>query len=145
MLRKRSSGILLHVTSLPSKFGIGDLGPEAYRFADFLVEAGQNYWQVLPLNETNPQAGNSPYSSLSAFAGNTLAISPELLYRDGLLQKKDLAELPAFGEGPVDFGAVIASRRMLFDRAFERFRHVADKHDYEAFAWWNRRSLNCTR
>lgn len=142
MLRKRSSGILLHVTSLPSKFGIGDLGPEAYRFADFLVEAGQNYWQVLPLNETNPQAGHSPYSSLSAFAGNTLVISPELLYRDGLLQKQDLAELPAFGEGPVDFDAVIASRRMLFDRAFERFRRVADKHDYEAFAWWNRRWLD---
>ena len=73
----RGSGVLLHITSLPSVYGIGDLGPEAYRFADFLDTAKQRYWQVLPLNPTDPIYGNSPYSSISAFAGNTLLISPD--------------------------------------------------------------------
>jgi len=66
---KRSSGILMHITSLPSRFGIGDLGPEAYHFADFLIETKQTYWQVLPLNPTSLISGNSPYASYSAFAG----------------------------------------------------------------------------
>ncbi|MBP8912819.1 MAG: 4-alpha-glucanotransferase, partial [Phycisphaerae bacterium] len=76
MLRRRSSGILMHITSLPSKYGIGDFGPEAYRFAEFLQAAGQNYWQVLPLNRTTALKGHSPYSAVSAFAGNPLLISP---------------------------------------------------------------------
>src|ERR671919_2049658 len=80
----RASGILLHPTSLPSQFGIGDLGPEAYRFIDFLVEAGQSLWQVLPLGPTG--YGDSPYACYSAFAGNTLLISPEQLVTDGLLE-----------------------------------------------------------
>jgi 4-alpha-glucanotransferase len=84
---KRGSGILLHVTSLPSSYGVGDLGPEAYRFTDFLAQAKQSYWQVLPLNPTNPAYGNSPYSSISAFAGNTLLISPDLLIEEGLLPR----------------------------------------------------------
>ena len=67
-MSKRGSGILLHVTSLPSPYGIGDLGPSAYKFADFLVDTRQSYWQVLPLNPTDPINGNSPYSSQSAFA-----------------------------------------------------------------------------
>ena len=75
----RSSGILLHPTSLPGPFGIGDLGPEAYKFIDFLVEAGQSLWQVLPLGPTG--YGDSPYACYSAFAGNTLLISPEQLVR----------------------------------------------------------------
>src|ERR671911_367218 len=79
----RSSGILLHPTSLPGPFGIGDLGPEAYKFVDFLVEAGQSLWQVLPLGPTG--YGDSPYACYSAFAGNTLLISPEKLVKEGLL------------------------------------------------------------
>jgi len=79
MLQQRSSGLLLHITSLPSAHGVGDLGPEAYRFADFLSASGQTYWQILPLTPVDPGAGFSPYSSPSAFAGNTLMISLEKL------------------------------------------------------------------
>jgi len=91
-MKKRASGILLHVTSLPSKYGIGDFGPEAYKFADFLKRANQTYWQMLPLNYTTPYAAHSPYSCVSAFAGNPLLISPELLCRRGLLTKSDISE-----------------------------------------------------
>ncbi len=84
----RASGILLHPTSLPGPFGIGDLGPEAYRFVDFLVAAGQSLWQVLPLGPTG--YGDSPYACYSAFAGNTLLISPEQLIAEGLLGLCDL-------------------------------------------------------
>ena len=84
----RSSGILLHPTSLPSPFGIGDLGPEAYRFVDFLHEAGHRIWQVLPLGPTG--YGDSPYQSFSAFAGNPLLISPEKLVEHGYLNAADL-------------------------------------------------------
>ena len=82
-LGKRASGILLHPTSLPGPYGIGDLGPEAYKFADFLVAAGQSLWQVLPLGPTG--YGDSPYACYSAFAGNTLLISPDQLIKEGLL------------------------------------------------------------
>jgi 4-alpha-glucanotransferase len=75
-MNTRGSGILLHITSLPSPFGIGDLGPQAYKFAEFLFQAQQSYWQVLPLNPTDQACGNSPYSSISAYAGNTMLISP---------------------------------------------------------------------
>ena len=91
---KRGSGILLHVTSLPSSYGIGDLGPEAYAFIDFLAKNKQRFWQILPLNPTDQVYGNSPYSSVSAFAGNLLFISPELLVRDGFLCEKDLQPIP---------------------------------------------------
>ena len=87
----RSSGILLHPTSLPGAFGIGDLGPESYKFADFLEAAGQSVWQVLPLGPTG--YGDSPYACYSAFAGNTLLVSPEQLVSDGLLTKQDLANI----------------------------------------------------
>jgi 4-alpha-glucanotransferase len=80
---KRGSGILLHITSLPSSYGVGDLGPEAFSFADFLARKKKTYWQVLPLNPTYPVYGNSPYSSVSSFAGNTLIISPDLLLEEG--------------------------------------------------------------
>ena len=82
-MRKRESGLLLHITSLPSPFGIGDLGAEAYKFADFLVESGQSLWQVLPLNPTDPFAFNSPYGSNSSLAGNPLMISPDMLVDEG--------------------------------------------------------------
>ena len=106
----RSAGMLLHVTSLPGKFGIGDLGPAAHRFLDFLEAAGQSVWQILPL--CPPSAANSPYSSYSAFAGNTLLISPELLVEAGWLAVETLGALAAEYQlsggdpGKVDFGTV---------------------------------------
>ncbi|HNR65812.1 MAG TPA: 4-alpha-glucanotransferase, partial [Atribacterota bacterium] len=82
-MNNRGSGLLIPIFCLPSRFGIGDLGLEAYRFADLLSKNNQHYWQILPLNPTEIKHGNSPYHSCSAFAGNFILISPELLYRDG--------------------------------------------------------------
>ena len=90
----RAGGILLHPTSLPARFGIGDLGPPAYRFVDFLAEAGQTVWQVLPLGP--PGYGNSPYQSLSSMAGNPLLVSLELLAAEGWLEGWELDAAPAF-------------------------------------------------
>src|SRR4051812_24377408 len=99
-LLPRSAGLLLHVTSLPARFGIGDLGPAAFAWMDALARAGQTWWQVLPLGPTG--YGDSPYQCFSAFAGNASLISPELLVQDGLLRLADLkgAELPP---GPIDY------------------------------------------
>ena len=133
MLRRRSSGILLHVTSLPSKHGIGDFGPSACKFVDFLKSAGQNYWQILPLNATTAAGGHSPYNCLSAFAGNPLLISPELLYRDGLLTKAEIAAPRVTRADRVDFKKVSAHKNKLFDIAFERFGQGRRPGDYEAF------------
>lgn len=87
--RPRYSGILVHPTSFPSPYGIGDLGDSAYAFIDFLYDAGQTLWQCLPLGPTG--FGDSPYQAFSAFAGQPLLISPDLLLKDGLLEKDDLA------------------------------------------------------
>lgn len=87
---KRGAGILLHISSLTSPFGIGDLGPGAKMFADFLHRSGQKYWQLLPLNPTEQGQGHSPYSSISSRAGNTLFISPQLLVNEGLLDPEHL-------------------------------------------------------
>lgn len=130
-MNRRGSGLLLHVTSLPSPYGIGDLGPEAYRFADFLAETGQSFWQVLPLNPTG--YGNSPYSSPSAFAGNTLLISPDLLVAEGLLTAEEVESRPSFPEGRCDYGAVIPFKERLFETAYERFKARPDRHGYEEF------------
>jgi 4-alpha-glucanotransferase len=116
----RSGGILLHPTSLPGPFGIGDLGPQAYRFADWLAEAGCKLWQILPLGPTG--YGDSPYQCFSAFAGNPYLISPELLLRDGLLARSDLPEAPDVAVAGVDFGRVIPWKLALLRRAFERFQ-----------------------
>src|SRR5919197_3111523 len=97
---KRSSGILLHPTSLPGRFGIGDLGQEAYRFVDWLAGAGQAYWQIMPLTPTG--YGDSPYSSFSAFAGNTNLISPEMLVESGLLEDSDIQPAPDSEPNRVD-------------------------------------------
>lgn len=91
---ERASGVLLHPTSLPSRFGIGDLGEEAYQFVDFLVTAKQAYWQVLPLGQTG--YGDSPYQCFSAFAGNIYLISPAKLMEDGFLSEEDLTGAPEF-------------------------------------------------
>jgi 4-alpha-glucanotransferase len=121
-MNTRGSGILLHITSLPSAFGIGDLGPQAYKFADFLFQAKQSYWQVLPLNPTDQACGNSPYSSISAYAGNTLLISPELLLDGGFLTAEDVAEVPPFPASWCDYSSVIPYKVELLRRAYSRFK-----------------------
>ena len=115
----RTSGLLLHVTSLPGPGGLGDFGPAAYRFADRLARAGQRVWQVLPL--VPPGHGHSPYSSPSTFAVSPLLISPEKLIEGGLLTHDDLAAAPAFPAGHVDWDAALPFRRGLLETAFERF------------------------
>ena len=130
----RGSGILLHITSLPSPYGIGDLGADAYRFVDFLAETYQSVWQILPLTTTSPAYGNSPYSSHSALAGNSLLISPERMLKTGLLSEDDMEDVPAFPDGRVDFPAVTAFKSSLFDRAFERNRDkLAGHQDFQKF------------
>lgn len=116
----RASGILLHPTSLPGDFGIGDLGDAAFRFVDWLVEAGQTYWQVLPLNLTG--WGGSPYATVSAFAGNVLLISPGKLLEDGLIDADTVASWSDLNKDKVDFGAVDEGKHTLLAQAFERFR-----------------------
>lgn len=117
---ERSSGILLHPTSLPGLYGIGDLGPQAHRWIDFLRGAGCGLWQVLPLGPTG--YGDSPYQSFSAFAGNPYLISPEVLLKEGLLHSNDLAEIPKFPSKRVDFGKLIPWKIGVLDRAFIQFQ-----------------------
>lgn len=119
---KRSSGILLHPSSLPGRFGIGDLGGEAYKFIDFLKASDQRLWQILPLGP--PAFGNSPYQCFSAFAGNTLMISLEKLADEGLLSKDDLDNTPEFSDERVQFGKVIKYKNALLEKAFENFRRA---------------------
>jgi 4-alpha-glucanotransferase len=127
----RRSGILMHPTSLPGRFGIGDLGEEAHRFVDFLASAGQSYWQVLPLSPTG--YGDSPYQGLSAFAGNPMLISPWKLVETGHLSTADLEAMPHFPDGQVDFGPVIYHKTRLLDRAFANFRTQAPAGQRRAF------------
>lgn len=138
---KRLSGILLHISSLPSTGGIGDLGPWAYRFADWLHQAHQSIWQVLPLNPTDPVSGNSPYSSISAMAGNPLFISPEFLVAWGLLEKEVLEEAQDFPLDECSYEKVIPWKKGLLERAFRRFGkgHLLWE-EYQQFCqtekWW---------
>jgi 4-alpha-glucanotransferase len=120
-MSKRGSGVLLHITSLPSPYGVGDLGPWAYRFADFLAGTRQAYWQVLPLSPTAPIYGNSPYSSVSTFACNTLLISPDILVGDGLLSREEVDSRPPFPDDRCDYEGVIPYKEYLLDRAFDSF------------------------
>lgn len=121
---ERSGGILLHPTSLPSRYGIGDLGPAAYRWVEWLAGAGCKLWQVLPLGHTG--YGDSPYQCFSAIAGNPYLISPELLWQDGLLEREDLTEAASLPSRRVDYSALIPWKLALLRKAFERFR--ARKH-----------------
>jgi 4-alpha-glucanotransferase len=136
-MKRRGSGILLHITSLPSAYGIGDLGPEAYRWADFLAETKQGIWQILPLNPTELAHGNSPYQSISAFAGNPLLISPELMVRDGFIAQSDVENVPNYPKGRVDYPVVIASKERIFRVAYERFQQEGKRHEYERFCTEN--------
>ena len=118
MVSERLSGVLVHVTSLPSRGGIGDFGPAAYSLIDWLASAKQRVWQVLPLNPVG--YGNSPYSAISAFAGNPLLISLERLQQDGWLTAEECADLPG-AEGNVDFATVMSTKLPLVEKAAERF------------------------
>jgi 4-alpha-glucanotransferase len=129
----RTSGILLHPTSLPSAHGIGDLGPTAFRFADFLAAAGQRLWQVLPLNPTEGGSGHSPYHSVSAFAGNPLLISPQVLADNGLLSSAEVAAAPRFPGRQVAFGRVLRYKQRLLQRACERFDKKGDEAAFARF------------
>ncbi len=136
----RSSGILLHPTSLPGRFGIGDLGPAAFRFADFLARAGQHLWQTLPLNPTRAEGGHSPYYSPSTFAGDPLLISPEILYRQGFLTRAECSGFTDLPPGRIDFTTVDTLKEQLLARACERllgsrFRPMLDAFDKRQRAW----------
>ena len=136
-MKIRGCGTLLHITSLPSAYGIGDLGPWAYKFADFLAEAKQSFWQILPLNYTDRGHGNSPYHSTSAFACNPLLISPEMLVRDELLAEPDLIPSPNFPKERVDYESVIAYKEKLLHLACERYKSKKEILEYEQFCFQN--------
>ncbi len=127
----RASGLLLHVSSLPARHGIGDLGPAAYAFVDFLEQAGQSWWQVLPVGPTG--YGSSPYQSPSAFAGNPQFISLERVVDDGWLSASDLSDVPRFSEDSVDFEKVDAWKRERLLAAHRRFAATADDAARESF------------
>lgn len=132
-MKRRGSGALLHITSLPSPYDIGDFGPEAYRFIDFLSEARQSFWQILPLNPTNTVYGNSPYSSPSAYAGNPLLISPEVLMQEGLLSRQDADGFSNFPAGRVDYEGVTEYKNKLFRLAFRNFGKKRNNFEFEQF------------
>ena len=144
---ERLSGILVHPTSFPSPYGIGDMGQGAYDFIDFLEAAGQHLWQVLPLGPTG--FGDSPYQGPSAFAGQPLIISPDKLKEKGLLTDEDLAANPSWDPHCVDYGPAIGFKFSLLEKAFLTFRHTPDKtmlEDFDAFcdeekSWLNDYSL----
>lgn len=131
MKLSRLSGILLHPTSLPGRFGIGDLGAPARDFLEFLEQTRQGLWQVLPLGPTG--YGDSPYQCFSAFAGNPLLVSLEALVEEGVLGRADLAATPAFGADTVDFGAVAAFKRPVLAKAHAAFRAEAKPGERRAF------------
>lgn len=129
----RYSGILVHPTSFPSEYGIGDLGKSAYDFIDFLKSSGQTLWQVLPLGPTG--FGDSPYQSFSAFAGQPLLISPEKLMEEGLLTREDIDSIPKpeFDEARVDYGQVLPYKQQLFEKAYGHFCCSDDEELHKAY------------
>lgn len=129
--RSRVSGILVHPTSFPSPYGIGDLGPGAYEFIDFLEASGQHLWQVLPLGPTG--FGDSPYQGFSAFAGQPLIISPDLLKEEHLLTDSDFEEMPEWDPKKVDYGPAITFKTGLLKKAWAAFAHTPDKTMIEEF------------
>jgi malto-oligosyltrehalose synthase/4-alpha-glucanotransferase len=124
----RSAGVLMHISSLPSRFGIGDLGPTAHRFVDFLAASHQHYWQVLPLNPTKKESGYSPYSGSSAMAGNIMLVSPESLFEEELLSESDLNACMLPETGQVDFEKTEEMKRQLLNRAYQLFKSSKDEN-----------------
>jgi 4-alpha-glucanotransferase len=133
LIDERLSGILLHISSLPGRFGIGDLGSSAYEFVDFLAASGQSVWSVLPLNAVLEKPDFCPYSPISAFATNSLLISPEKLLERRFLELEDLDQYPSLPNAVVDFSKVALAKSKLLRQAFERFRMKADEPEKEAF------------
>lgn len=130
----RGAGILLHISSLPSPYGIGDMGKEARMFADFLFRSNQKYWQLLPLNPTEAGQGHSPYSSISSRAGNTLLISPRTLAEEGWLAFSEIQAVQQHPSNRVDYPKAEEIKKELFEKAFNRFNEQATESDREAFA-----------
>ncbi len=133
---KRGSGILLHLSSLPAEFGIGDLGPSAYQFVDFLCESKQKYWQILPINPTDTVYGNSPYSSPSAFAANSLFLSPQIFLESGWLDSSDLISSHHFPETSVNYRDVTRFKAQIYQQAYQRFKKQNVK-EFENFCQEN--------
>ena len=131
-MKKRQSGVLMHISSLPGKYGIGSFGQSAYDFVDFLVRTKQRYWQILPLGTTS--YGDSPYQSFSAFAGNTYFIDFDILIEEGLLDEADVKGAD-FGDDPkkVDYAKIFDARRPIMEKAVARFLKAEDLSDYESF------------
>ena len=132
----RRSGVVLHPTSLPGGYGIGDFGNAAYQFVDWLAQAGQTYWQVLPLCPTG--YGDSPYQGLSAFAGNPMLLSPEKLLQLGHLDASDLESVPAFPNERIDFGWLIPWKFDLLQRAYVNFKTRASDEQRASFEHFSR-------
>ncbi len=133
-MKKRNCGILMHPTSLPSKYGIGDLGDKCFEFIDFLEKGKQKLWQILPLGHTS--FGDSPYQSFSTFARNPLLISIDKLIEDKLLKDSDVSEIPTFSETKVEYGKVIDFKYSLYKKAYENFKKIKNKKvlkDYDSF------------
>ena len=135
-LNQRRAGILLHPTSLPGRFGIGDLGPECLHFLNWVHDTGLTYWQILPLGPTG--FGDSPYQCFSAFAGNPLLISPELLVQEGLITQEELDQWPA-SHGNVDYGASLHYKNLVLRSAFNRFRESANPEIHHRLKQWSGR------
>ena len=135
-MKKRQSGVLMHISSLPGKYGIGSFGQSAYDFVDFLVRTKQRYWQILPLGTTS--YGDSPYQSFSAFAGNTYFIDFDILIEEGLLNEADVKGAD-FGDNPrkVDYAKIFDARRPIMEKAVARFLKADDLSDYESFVEQN--------
>lgn len=131
MFSERAGGILLHPTSLPGKYGIGSLGAEAFQFADFLRDAGQKLWQVLPLGHTG--YGDSPYQCFSAFAGNPLLICPQKLADEGLLTRNDFPRHPGFSDRKVAYGKVASYKNAVLENAYRCFSSSAGRKDRKGF------------
>lgn len=131
MINTRRSGILLHPTSFPGPDGIGDLGPECFRWLDFLHDSGCQLWQILPLGPTG--YGDSPYQCFSAFAGNPYLISPTLLLENNLLTRDDFLDRPEFPDDHVEFGSAIEWKITILDRAYNRFRKSRSKKLINAY------------
>lgn len=131
MQLSRASGILLHPTSFPSRYGIGELGGEAYNFIDFLAQSGQKLWQILPLNP--PGFGASPYQAYSAFANNSLLISIDELLQEGLLTGEDLAELPDLPEDRCDYPLVSEYKQSLLFNAYMKFKKIPDNEGFHEY------------
>lgn len=129
--KSRCSGILLHITSLPSKFGVGDFGPSAFEFVDLLKQAGQALWQILPINPTS--FGNSPYSCTSAFAISPLFVSPEFMIRDGFLEESELEIDPGCSPHHVQYSPALNFKISLLIKSYSRFSRRVDKNEYEKF------------